>query len=457
MVHSPAQEGLFGPYFQVITLNTKASGAGVSGDVENFPVLVRLDSAHGGDILSQAAPGGTDIRVTNLAGTSPLAFEVESWNRRGKRGAIWVLVPLVKGNDSAAAFRIYWGRSGAASSSDPSAVFDTANGFQAVWHMNGATGNEPDATINGFTATAFNEPADTVGVCGGARKFNDDNQRFLVNGSAAGRLRFTTTSDFTISAWARYVPTHFLGGTTHNILYKEYKLKLSGNASKTWKMAMSAEGSSNEFGAPADQNDGPGSWHLITGTFKGTPLGGNVTESIYYDGVKVNSYIFPATTGNAGVGEEVGIGAASTTVPSGFWSGTLDEIRIANKTRSADWIKLEYATQRPGNAAVRVGDSPYETGLKPAIAANPPVFLARAVGREVVFHLEDSHAPQAFVSVTDIQGHRVWAARADLRSVSEVRWTRDEASAGIYFAHVRFAGSAGQTARISWQKISLAP
>jgi len=48
------------PYAKQLYLNTSASGANVPGTVENFPVLVRLNS--GNFDFSQAQKNGNDIR-----------------------------------------------------------------------------------------------------------------------------------------------------------------------------------------------------------------------------------------------------------------------------------------------------------------------------------------------------------------------------------------------------------
>src|SRR5690606_360921 len=113
------------PKYKNIAINTKASGANVAANVAKFPVLVRLDAANANDIFTEAAAGGADIRLANAAGVAR-PFEIESWDATNKRAVIWVLADSVKGNDSVAALRIYWGVSNATTASNPKAVFDTA-------------------------------------------------------------------------------------------------------------------------------------------------------------------------------------------------------------------------------------------------------------------------------------------------------------------------------------------
>src|SRR6185295_11505385 len=128
-----------------VIMNTSSSGAKVIPNVFNFPVLVRLGAADTA-IFAQAAGNGSDIRFSKSNLTVHLSYQIEKWDSAGKSAAIWVLVDTILGNINNQRIRMHWGKSGAADSSNGAAVFKTANGFQAVWHMNGATAtsNEPD-------------------------------------------------------------------------------------------------------------------------------------------------------------------------------------------------------------------------------------------------------------------------------------------------------------------------
>ena len=123
---------------QDVTINTTSDtangGANVSATVTNFPTLVRLTSAQAA-VFSGAAAGGTDIRFTAADGTTRLAHQTERWDAANQLAEFWVLVPSIAGN-AMTTIRIYWGKSGAADSSNGTVVFDTTNGFQAVYHMN---------------------------------------------------------------------------------------------------------------------------------------------------------------------------------------------------------------------------------------------------------------------------------------------------------------------------------
>src|SRR5690606_5944583 len=105
------------------------------------------------------------------------------------------------------ALRMHWGNATAANTSSGPGVFRTADGFRAVWHMNGATAasNEPDATANGMTATQTGEPPAAAGIIGGARNFANtgttvsDYMRVL---GSATTLLMPAGSNYSVSAWA---------------------------------------------------------------------------------------------------------------------------------------------------------------------------------------------------------------------------------------------------------------
>ncbi len=170
-----------GPYdgwahYRTLTVNTTAAGANVATDQAGFPLLIRLtntSASTGGDVLSGALSGGTDVRFTDSTGTAALPYQIERWT--GSNAEIWVKVPTLSGNSSTS-LRMYWGKSSQADASSGPAVFDTGNAFRAVWHMNGssAASNEADATSDGYTATEQNSPgAQNTGGIGYSRTLND--------------------------------------------------------------------------------------------------------------------------------------------------------------------------------------------------------------------------------------------------------------------------------------------
>jgi hypothetical protein len=119
----------WGKYKQ-IAVNTKATGANVTGAVTNVPVLVRLTAANAADVFTgadAALTDGADIRISNADGSAAIPFEIERYDAAGQKAEIWVLASSVAGNDSVNTFRIYWKKADATPVAGLN-VFTSANG-----------------------------------------------------------------------------------------------------------------------------------------------------------------------------------------------------------------------------------------------------------------------------------------------------------------------------------------
>ena len=123
----------------LLNILTTADGANLpaTASEENFPLLVRLDK--GVFDFTQAKANGEDIRFS-AAGKS-LAYQVEEWDASKGTACIWVRIPVLKGN-AHQEIKLHWGNANAASESSGSAVFNAANGYASVLHLNQALRDE---------------------------------------------------------------------------------------------------------------------------------------------------------------------------------------------------------------------------------------------------------------------------------------------------------------------------
>jgi hypothetical protein len=95
------------PHSRRLYLNTTSAGAGVAGNVDDFPVLVRLTA----DDFDFSRTSGADIRFSDMKGKR-LRFEVERWDSAAARAEIWVRVDRVQGNSSSQFITLHWGLAG---------------------------------------------------------------------------------------------------------------------------------------------------------------------------------------------------------------------------------------------------------------------------------------------------------------------------------------------------------
>jgi len=324
-------------YARRLFFNTGASGAGIASNVLNFPVLVRLTNNNFD--FSQAQFNGNDIRFAKQDNTA-LACQIERWApAAGAGGAaeLWVKVDTVFGNDSGHSITMYWGNPSAASASNGAAVFDTANGFQGVWHMNDQP-NAPvrDATYNKYDGTRFGQSATAPGTIGIAQSFDGSSTYLQMIGTANGKMNFPKNGYYCVSAWV-YADT--LDLNYHIIASKgntQYNLEIRKN--NNWQFNEYKDLTGWEI------TNSPGTaktWTYLAGVRSGA------NEYLYVNGVCTNNTPWVETNVFARyTGDDFKIGRRTDLVDY-FFNGMIDEVRVSSIDLSADWIKLCYMNQRP--------------------------------------------------------------------------------------------------------------
>ena len=115
----------------------------------------------------------------------------------------------------------------------------------------------------------------------------------------------------------------------------------------------------------ADIGSGSG-WLTTTAAYAATFATGTWYQTTYV--ITTNSYLIYVngvlvTTGaTAGVPLFMNSSAALHLGHSGnaseYWDGSIDEVRLSSNLRSADWIKLEYETQKAAATTVTMGARP---------------------------------------------------------------------------------------------------
>ena len=124
--------------------------------------MVRLNS--GNFTFSQAQSDGRDIRFSTAAGAA-LSYQIEQWDAINTSAAVWVKIPTITGN-ARQEIRMYWGKSDAVSESNGAAVFNVANGYASVLHL-----NETVADVVGNTTPTDVGTTLATGMIGKGRNF----------------------------------------------------------------------------------------------------------------------------------------------------------------------------------------------------------------------------------------------------------------------------------------------
>jgi hypothetical protein len=417
-------------------------------------VLVRLDSSNFNTGFAQTSGGGRDLRFSKADNTTRLPHQIDTWDSAGKRASIWVLVDSVPAY-GVKALRMHWGNAAAANTSSGPSVFRTADGFRAVWHMNGATAasNEPDATANGMTATQTGEPPPAAGIIGGARSFANtgttvsDYMRVL---GSATTLNMTAGSNYSVSAWANLSNTQ-----THATLLSKHDLAfaLKLNSGSSWEFF--------EYNAGWNSVTGPlgevGVWIHLIGVQNG------LDAAFYANGSRIDFGISPVTgTGarNEGVDVVIGSEPTSNTAQRRPYGGLADEIRLAAVSRDTAWAKLEYENQRPTGQTLVSFTQPVSIGGDMATRATSFGFTAKLQGEGVLFRVEGAgESRRTRLSMVDMFGRTVWSRTlAASAATQDVLWNGQaqngaQVSSGVYVVRAALLDASGKAVQVVERKL----
>ncbi len=303
-------------------LLTTPAGADLPAEAreKDFPLLVRLHRDFFN--FSEAGAHGEDIRFSS--GGQPLAFQVEEWDPAEGTASFWVRIPVIQGN-ARQEISMHWGKAGATSESNGGAVFNEANGYASVWHMNApvqdAVGTIP-ARDDGTTAT--------VGVIGPARHLAGGQGIF-------GGEKITSLpaggSSHTSEVWFRpEKPNGRVLGWGNEQGQGKVVMNFRSPPHAEMDCYFSAGNVAGSSAVPL------GEWTHVAHTFH------QGEARIYVNGV------LDGTSKNRGA--PLNIRSPARLWIGGWYHhydfvGDIDEARISRVARSAAWIKLEYENQKP--------------------------------------------------------------------------------------------------------------
>ncbi|MGL1902267.1 MAG: DUF2341 domain-containing protein [Fibrobacterales bacterium] len=319
-----------------ITLNTTEQYANVTSTKTDFPVLIRLTT--GDFTFANARGNGEDVRFTTAADV-PIDYEIERWDSTNALAEIWVNVPSIAAN-STTDIKMFWGRAEPVSESDGEAVYLTAGSYQGVWHL----GEEGDAGVDGFKdATSNNydlsgsnlEATDDVeGVVGKGISFDGVDEYIQRNHVPVSAYPFT------FSGWVKSSNSTdgsglvFLGDIDVTNEYCQLVVNSAGYADARAR-------NTTAYGATSSRTVDDGNWHHLVAVFSNA-----TTRKIYVDGVLENT---ESTSVTVPAIDRVAIGRRSSSSPTNYTNGVIDEVHIANATRGAQYVKLAFENQRAEN------------------------------------------------------------------------------------------------------------
>ena len=364
-------------YSGSIFILTTPDGANIpAGPAEtNFPLLVRLNSNNFN--FSQAQPNGGDLRFTTASGAN-LAYQIEQWDPANSVAAIWVRIPSITGN-ARQEIKMYWGKSGVTGQSSGASVFNAANGYTSVIHLNETLLDEAGSTTPGNSGTTV-----VTGLIGKSRRLAAG------QGIACGTniTAFPTSGSHSSQAW---IKADAANSTVLGWGIEQGQGKVVMQLANPPRMNMDCYfGGGNVTGG---STLGLGQWIHVVHTYQSN------AARIYVNGVLDGS---------------TGGGAMNIPNPArmyiGGWynnynfAGDIDEVRVSNVVRSANWVKMEYENQKPLQTMVGSLVQPGSTfSATPSSVSMPEAtstdFTGQAGGAQKVYWIRKQNGVDTVLAV----------------------------------------------------------
>lgn len=331
-------------HYRILTVN---HGQVPNTDQTNFTVgyintLASLKTTANGGSVTNA--NGYDIIVTyDLAGTRIVPFDLESYTATSGAIVLWFLVANLS-HTADSTYYLWYGNATVSTFQGGATGVAWNSGYKGIYHVsNGTVLSLLDATSSGFNGTNNSATATTGQIDGGIGL--SGTSQYVNLGNNLGFI-----GDFTIDVWAN--PTDFVGfdglvsktATNQPKPYDFYLAAATGKPTLFIGDGAGASGSIAGTNAPTT-----GAWNHIVVVKSGTN-----TITHYLNGAANGS-------GNAsGAPNPLVNGTNNTFIATRsdlvlMFKGSMDDIRVSNVTRSADWVTSEYNNGNAPTSFVTTG------------------------------------------------------------------------------------------------------
>jgi biopolymer transport protein ExbB len=321
-----------------IVLDLSAAGLAATADMAQVPMLIRLHAGNFG--FTDTQEDGSDLRIISADDKTPLPFRIEKYDWVNGLGYIWVQLPRIGGPAAQSFIWLYYGNANAKPASDLRSIWDANQTL--VYHFAEKELLPRDASGFGNNATRSTAALDPAGQIDVAAHY-DGGAVTIVPASAS--LKLTAKDGFTFSAWIRSEASQSA------VLFQQQdgKRSLTIALDNDQPVVRLVGDDGRLVSTPLKARLAPGAWHHLA-------VAASDRVALYVDGVEAATLpvVVPDLSGDIALG--------GTAVAGGNFKGLLDEVRLSNRARSADWIKFEVETARPDTQLLSFGEDEQAEG-----------------------------------------------------------------------------------------------
>jgi hypothetical protein len=339
--------------------------ANVDTDLTDFPVLIDFTDD---DVSTYAQISGNDLAFTDYNGVQ-LSHEIELYNNVTGHVIAWVRVPYVSSTEDTVLY-LYFGNSLANNQEDVAGTWDSS--YVMVQHLDEASGDHEDSTgyLNNSDLVVVTEQ-DADGTIDGADEFAGTlTAGDYIRIPDASSLQFDEGS-FTAEAWIypRSVPDTTGARIVNN------RGTGGGGSYPGWHMKIKDFSGQWSFG-DSGIDDANANYINYEGTIRYNYNQWYQMVMVYEADTELRFYVNGAPDGALSVGD---YGSIANTLPTiigasivhegipgaddkQFFDGIIDEVRLSDTARSADWIAASYSSQNDPGGFYLVGDLEFSTG-----------------------------------------------------------------------------------------------
>ncbi len=301
----------------------------------DFPVLISITDArlktvgNGGHVQNSS---GFDIRPFSDTGcASPLTYELERYNGSTGEVVMWVKIASLSSSSDTV---IYLGYGNSSINTDGSSTSTWSNGFQGVYHVKDGTTLDVNSATGSNNGTNHSVTA-TSGQIDGAGAFVSASTQYIGLGTA-----MANNAQITYSAWVN--ATSFPGA---------FNTVMGYNGNGHFALLMVNSSGKLALFVNTGNINGTGSHTLSTGTWYYVVMTDSATTLTGYVNAASDATLAVNVTVEASAAFDLG----KDDVNGRYWNGKIDEARVANVARSANWITTEYNNQNDPSSFETLG------------------------------------------------------------------------------------------------------